>query len=120
MPSPRSATWACWPHWRIRTCYVAPTVSILEEMGRDTGDMHPSMERARLIALGYWGQLAPLLGAVCAGEDPVLASAVRNIVNHWLPAREHPRARNRISSRWPKRSPKSCTRNSCRRRHEHC
>lgn len=64
---------------------VAPTVSILEEMGRDTGDMHPSMERARLIALGYWGQLAPLLGAVCAGEDPVLASAVRNIVNHWLP-----------------------------------
>jgi hypothetical protein len=35
--------------------------------------------------LGYWGQLAPLLGALCAREDPILASAVRNIVNHWLP-----------------------------------
>ncbi|MFE1928173.1 hypothetical protein ACFW91_37185 [Streptomyces asoensis] len=57
----------------------------LEEMGRDTGDMHPSMERARLVALGYWGQLAPLLGALCAREDPILASSVRNIVNHWLP-----------------------------------
>ncbi|MEW2325759.1 hypothetical protein AB0926_32555 [Streptomyces griseoincarnatus] len=64
---------------------VAPTISFLEEMGRDTGDMHPSMERARLIGLGYWGQLAPLLGALCAREDPILASAVRNIVNHWLP-----------------------------------
>jgi hypothetical protein len=64
---------------------VAPVIGFLEEMGRDTGDMHPSMERARLIALGYWGQLAPLLGALCAREDPILASAVRNIVNHWLP-----------------------------------
>lgn len=57
----------------------------LEEMGRGTGDMHPSMERARLVALGYWGQLAPLLGALCMREDPILASSVRNIVNHWLP-----------------------------------
>ncbi|MFG3323929.1 hypothetical protein ACGF3J_38415 [Streptomyces sp. NPDC048171] len=57
----------------------------LEALGRDTGDMHPSMERARLIALGYWGQLAPLLGALCAREDPILADAVRNIVTYWLP-----------------------------------
>ncbi|MEU0786888.1 hypothetical protein ABZ341_35640 [Streptomyces sp. NPDC006173] len=64
---------------------VGVTTEMLQEMGRLTGDMHPSMERARLIALGYFGQLAPLLGALCAREDPILAEAVRNIVNHWLP-----------------------------------
>ncbi|MFF0017986.1 hypothetical protein [Streptomyces sp. NPDC005374] len=64
---------------------VATITHPLEELGRQTSDMHPSMERARLIALGYFGQLAPLLGALCAREDVILAHAVRNIVNHWLP-----------------------------------
>ena len=64
---------------------VATVTHPLEELGRQTSDMHPSMERARLIALGYFGQLAPLLGALCAREDVILAHAVRNIVNHWLP-----------------------------------
>lgn len=64
---------------------IETMTSPLEQLGRKTGDMHPSMERARLIALGYFGQLAPLLGALSAQEDPILADAVGNIVNHWLP-----------------------------------
>lgn len=64
---------------------VATVTHPLEELGRQTSNMHPSMERARLIALGYFGQLAPLLGALCAREDVILSHAVRNIVNHWLP-----------------------------------
>ncbi|MGW1375081.1 hypothetical protein ACWD6P_12520 [Streptomyces sp. NPDC002446] len=56
----------------------------LLRMAHETDSLHPSMERARLVGLGYWGHWRELLTAL-SPEDAVLAAAARNIVNHWLP-----------------------------------
>ncbi|MFB6436288.1 hypothetical protein ACFCVY_05815 [Streptomyces sp. NPDC056411] len=56
----------------------------LHQMAYETDALHPSMERARLVGLGYWGNWRDLLVAL-SPEDPVLTAAARNIVNHWLP-----------------------------------
>ncbi|MFE1859061.1 hypothetical protein [Streptomyces anandii] len=58
--------------------------STLRGMARDTPSMHASMERARLIGLGYWGNWDELLTALESG-DPVLLAAARNLIGHWLP-----------------------------------
>ncbi|MFH8632335.1 hypothetical protein ACH4CC_21100 [Streptomyces lydicus] len=56
----------------------------LHRMAHETDALHPSVERARLVGLGYWGHWQDLLTAL-SPEDPVLAAAARNIVTHWLP-----------------------------------
>ncbi|MFI1164646.1 hypothetical protein ACH4UM_13705 [Streptomyces sp. NPDC020801] len=58
--------------------------STLRGMARDTSSMHPSMERARLIGLGYWGHWDELLSAL-EGADPILLAAARNLIGQWLP-----------------------------------
>ncbi|REK84518.1 hypothetical protein DY245_42950 [Streptomyces inhibens] len=56
----------------------------LHRMAHETDSLHPSLERARLVGLGYWGHWQDLLSALSPG-DPVLSAAARNIVNYWLP-----------------------------------
>ncbi|MEV6485953.1 hypothetical protein [Streptomyces sp. NPDC051576] len=58
--------------------------ALLRGMARDTPSMHPSMERARLIGLGYWGHWDELLASL-EGADPILLSAARNLIGQWLP-----------------------------------
>ncbi|WP_189308689.1 hypothetical protein [Streptomyces albospinus] len=56
----------------------------LHRMAHETDSLHPSLERARLVGLGYWGHWQDLLSAL-SPEDRVLSAAARNIVNYWLP-----------------------------------
>ena len=57
----------------------------LQQMARDTAGLHPSLERARLTGLGFWGEWQDILTALDP-EDCVLARTASNIVAHWLPA----------------------------------
>ncbi|ARF54059.1 hypothetical protein [Streptomyces gilvosporeus] len=56
----------------------------LHRLAHETDSLHPSLERARLVGLGYWGHWQELLSAL-SPDDPVLVAAARNIVTHWLP-----------------------------------
>ncbi|MFD5815856.1 hypothetical protein [Streptomyces sp. NPDC127038] len=58
--------------------------STLRIMAQETLSMHPSMERARLIGLGYWGHWDELLASL-KDADPVLLTAARNVFGQWLP-----------------------------------
>ncbi|MFD6293843.1 hypothetical protein ACFWFU_03295 [Streptomyces sp. NPDC060235] len=62
-------------------------------------DSHPSLARARIVSLGYWS-VDPLLDAL-PSEDPILLSALKNIVHHWLPGsvQEADARRKEIASR---------------------
>jgi hypothetical protein len=50
----------------------------------DTADLHPSVERARLVGLGLLGDWQNILERLTP-DDPVLRDAAENIVAHWVP-----------------------------------
>lgn len=50
----------------------------------DCTGAHPSVERARLVGLGYLGDWMPLLSAL-GSDDPVLHGAAQNVINYWVP-----------------------------------
>ncbi|GAA1908874.1 hypothetical protein GCM10009753_45310 [Streptantibioticus ferralitis] len=66
------------------TSYAEDAYHALLHMGPQAEGLHASLERARLIGLGFLGDWRDLLSGITP-DDPVLASAAHNIIEHWLP-----------------------------------
>ncbi|MFH9118463.1 hypothetical protein [Streptomyces globisporus] len=57
----------------------------LQQMLSGRNEYHHSVQRARCIALGYWGEWRPLLSTLLWVPDPILERAAVNVVSHWIP-----------------------------------
>ncbi|MFK0187929.1 hypothetical protein ACIQV1_27400 [Streptomyces rubiginosohelvolus] len=57
----------------------------LQQMLSSRNEYHHSVQRARCIALGYWGEWRPLLSTLLWVQDPILERAAVNVVSHWIP-----------------------------------
>jgi len=63
---------------------VRAEMATLMRMAGTTQGRHPSLERARLVGLGFLGDWEELLASL-PPDDPVMHQAARNITAHWLP-----------------------------------
>ncbi|MCL2552310.1 MAG: hypothetical protein FWE75_09235 [Actinomycetia bacterium] len=63
---------------------VRAQIGTLMGMAGTAQGRHPSLERARLVGLGFLGDWEELLDSL-PPDDPVMHQAARNITSHWLP-----------------------------------
>lgn len=63
---------------------VNRTYAQLVRLGMEQAGVHPSLERARLIGLGFLGAWQELLSSL-TDDDPILARAAIGIISHHLP-----------------------------------
>ncbi|MFJ5548601.1 hypothetical protein [Streptomyces sp. NPDC093225] len=64
----------------------------LTQLGLSTDGMHPSLERARLIALGFLGDWEEVLGSLTA-DDPIMHQAAINLASRMFHDRDPDAAR---------------------------